>query len=58
MTKQEILNQIDNWLTEVQETENTWGTTELASYAYQKVYDFLQYNIEDAGECYGVDCYE
>lgn len=45
MTKQEILEQIDTWISETKENEEVWGNTELGSFAYQKVYDFIEFNM-------------
>lgn len=45
MTKQEILEQIDVWISETKENEEVWGNTELGSFAYQKVYDFIEFNM-------------
>lgn len=46
MTKREILEQIKEWLDTTKESEESWGVSEMGSYAYQKVYDFLEYSLK------------
>lgn len=58
MTKMEILKQIEIWIKKAKKNEKVWGTTELGSYAFQKVYDLLEYGMTDDAICDGIECDE
>lgn len=47
MNKIEILEYIQQQIDESIRIEENFGRTELSSYAYQKVYDFIEYYLED-----------
>ena len=47
MNKAEILEWIEQELMKAERNEIELYQTELGTYVYQKVYDFLEYNLED-----------
>ena len=47
MNKTEILEWIERELMEAERNEIELYQTELGTYVYQKIYDFIEYNLED-----------
>ena len=47
MNKEEILEWIEQELMKAERNEIELYQTELGTYVYQKVYDFIEYNLED-----------
>ena len=47
MNKEEILEWIEQELMKAGRNEIELHQTELGTYVYQKVYDFIEYNLED-----------
>lgn len=47
MNKAEILEWIEKEREKAESDEKKLYMTDLATYVYQKVYDFLEYNLED-----------
>ena len=47
MNKTEILEWIEQELMKAERNEIELYQTELGTYVYQKIYDFIEYNLED-----------
>ena len=47
MNKTEILGWIEQELMKAERNEIELYQTELGTYVYQKIYDFIEYNLED-----------
>lgn len=47
MNKTEILGWIEQELMKAERNEIELYQTELSTYVYQKIYDFIEYNLED-----------
>lgn len=47
MNKTEILEWIERELMKAERNEIELYQTELGTYVYQKIYDFIEYNLED-----------